>query len=263
MYVSMRICVSACVSACACLSECARLSMHVCTSILDARKGHNLRVRVIIIRTASRCTAHCRDHTTQLRTRSRDIENALPVLEHRFATAQAPSSEVNLWICDRFCVFMSKCSWQSHKDTASVRHHLYRYNDGATRWELQRLIIGYLNHHRDRAWRSCQVIKENKLILEVFCLGLGLELHSMVEKSRAMVRATRVDDAFVMPCPNQKTRDVLTISTLGLLIVQICWTILKKKWLDQRRGRMHSSPTVCDWARTSTTLWRGSLRKAL
>ena len=42
MYVSMRICVSACVSACACLSESVRLSMHVCTSILGERKGHNL-----------------------------------------------------------------------------------------------------------------------------------------------------------------------------------------------------------------------------
>ena len=33
-------------------------------------------------------------------------------------------------------------------------------------------------------------------------------------------------------------RDVLTISTLGLLIVQICWTILKKNKLDQRRWRI-------------------------
>ena len=54
----------------------------------------------------------------------------------------------------------------------------------------------------------------------------------MVEKSRAMVRATRVDDVFDIPCPNPKTRDVLTISTLGLLIVQICWTILMNKKLD-------------------------------
>ena len=146
-------------------------------------------------------------------------------------------------------VFLSKRSWQSHyfsltassadgKDTASVRHHLYKYNDGATRWELQRLVIGYLNDRRDRAWRPCQVIKENKLTWEVFCLALGLDLQSMVEKSRATVRATRVDDVFDMLCPNQKTRDVLTISTLGLLIVQICWTILKKKKLDQRRGRI-------------------------
>ena len=42
---------------------------------------------------------------------------------------------------------------------------------------------------------------------------------------------------FDMLCPKQKTRDVLTISTLGLLIVQTCRTILKKK-LDQRRGRI-------------------------
>ena len=84
-----------------------------------------------------------------------------------------------------------------------------------------------------------QVIKENNLAWEVFCLALGLDLRqSMVEKSRAMVRATRVDDVFDMLCPNQKTRDVLTISTLGLLIVQICWTILKKRKLDQRRGRI-------------------------
>ena len=133
---------------------------------------------------------------------------------------------------------MSKHSWQSRNfsltasfadgmDTASVRHHLHKYNDGAARWELQRLII-----RRDRAWQPCQVIMENKLTWEVFCLALDLDMHSMVEKSRAMVRATRVDDAFDMPCPNQKTRDVLTISTLGLLIVQICWTILKKKKLE-------------------------------
>ena len=96
----------------------------------------------------------------------------------------------------------------------------------------------YLNDRRDRAWRPCQVIEENKLTWEVFCLALGLDLHSMVEKSRAMFRATRVDDVFDMLCPNQKTRDVLTISTLGLLIVQICWTILKKKKLDQWRGRI-------------------------
>ena len=41
------------------------------------------------------------------------------------------------------------------------------------------------------------------------------------------------DDVFDMLCPNQKTRDVLTISTLGLLVVQICWTILKKKKLER------------------------------
>ena len=124
------------------------------------------------------------------------------------------------------------------KDTASVRHHLYKYNDGATRWELQRLMISYLDDCRDRAWRPCQVVKENKLTWEVFCLAWGLDLQNMVEKSRAMVRATRVDDVFDILCPNQKTRDVLTMSTLGLLIVQICWTILKKKKLDQRRGRL-------------------------
>ena len=104
--------------------------------------------------------------------------------------------------------------------------------------ELQRLIDGYLDDRRDRALRQCQVIKENKLTWEVCCLALGLDLHSTVEKSRAIVRATRVDDVFDMPCPNQKTRDVLTISTLSLLIVQIFWTILKKKKLDQRRGRI-------------------------
>ena len=173
---------------------------------------------------------------------SKEIENEPPVLEHRFATAQGPNSEVTLWllICDGFCVSMSKRSRQSHnfsltasfadgKDTASVRHHLYKYKDGTARWELQRLMIGYLDDCGDRAWRPCQVIKENKLTWEVFCLSLGLDLHCMVEKSRAMARATRVDDVFDMPCPNQKTRDVLTIS------VQTCWTILKKK-LDQRRG---------------------------
>ena len=62
---------------------------------------------------------------------------------------------------------MSKRSWQSHyfsltasstdgKDTASPRHHLYKYNDGATWWELQRLIMGYLNDRRDRAWENKQ-----------------------------------------------------------------------------------------------------------
>ena len=112
--------------------------------------------------------------------------------------------EVHLWllICDGFGVFfMSKRSWQSHhfsvtassadgKDTASVRHLLYKYSDGATRWELQRLTIGHVNDCLDRAWRPCQVIKENKLTWEVFCLALGLDLQSMVEKSRAMVRVT-------------------------------------------------------------------------
>ena len=78
--------------------------------------------------------------------------------------------------------------------------------------------------------------KEKKLFWEVFCLVLGLDLQSLVEKSRAMVRATRADDVFDMLCPNQKTREVLTISTLGLLIAQIRWTILKKKKLDQRLG---------------------------
>ena len=66
----------------------------------------------------------------------------------------------------------------------------------------------------------------------------------MVEKSRAMVRATRVDDVFDIPCPNQETRGVLTISTLGLLIVQICWTILKKKKLDCRRGRISLDASI-------------------
>ena len=43
MYVCVhRTCVSTCVSACACLSECARLSMHVCASLLGARKGYKL-----------------------------------------------------------------------------------------------------------------------------------------------------------------------------------------------------------------------------
>ena len=146
-------------------------------------------------------------------------------------------------ICDGFCVFFYVEAFMAvallhGQDTASVLHHLYKDNDGTTRWELQRLIIGYLNDHRDRAWRPCQVIKENKLTWEVFCLAFGLDLQSMVEKSRAMVRATRVDDVFDMLCPNQKTRDVLTISTWGLLIVQIYWTIFKKKNLDQRRGRI-------------------------
>ena len=43
---------------------------------------------------------------------------------------------------------------------------------------------------------------------------------------------------FQMPCPNQKTRDAFAISTLGLLIVQTGWTTLKRKKLDQRRGRI-------------------------
>ena len=51
----------------------------------------------------------------------------------------------------------------------------------------------------------------------------------MVEKSRAMVRATRVDDVLDMLIPSQDTRDVSTNSTLGLLVLQICWTILEKK----------------------------------
>ena len=112
-------------------------------------------------------------------------------------------------------LFMSKRSCQSHcflltassadgKDTASVRDHLCKYNDGATRWELQRPIIGYLNDHRDRAWRPCQVLKENKPTWKVFCLALDLDLRNMMERSRAMVRATRVDDAFDMLCPNPK-----------------------------------------------------------
>ena len=81
-----------------------------------------------------------------------------------------------------------------------MRDHLYKYNDGATRWELQRPIIGYLNDRRDRARRPCQVLKENKPTWEVFCL----DLRNMMERSRAMVRATRVDDAFDMLCPNPK-----------------------------------------------------------
>ena len=185
------------------------------------------------------------------------------------------------WICNQPCYSRLKRellrSLQSHyffsltassadgKDTASVRHHLYKYDDGATWWELQRLMIGYLNDRRDRAWRRCQVIKENKLTWEVFCLAC-LDLQSMVEKSRAMVRATRVDDVSDVLCRNQKIRDVLTISTLGLLIVQICWTILKKRsWANGAGGpySMHTSPTVCDWARTSMTSWRGCLTKVL
>ena len=87
------------------------------------------------------------------------------------------------------------------KDTASVRHHLYKHNDGATRWELQRLIIGYLK-------------------------TVAIVLGGCAKLSR---RTSSLGKSF---------RDVLTISTLGLLIVQICWTILKKKKLDQRCGRI-------------------------
>ena len=168
----------------------------------------------------------------QLRTGSREIED-----EPQCSSPASP--QPRLQTPRRICgcrhamdlvPSMSKRPWQSHyflltassadgKDTASVRHHLYKHNDGVTRWELQKLIIGYLDDPLDRAWRPCQVIKENKLTWEVFCLALGLDLHGMAEKSRATVRATRVDDVFDMPCPSQKTRDVLTISTLGFLIV--------------------------------------------
>ena len=87
--------------------------------------------------------------------------------------------------------------------------------------------------------------------LGFFCLALGLDLHGIAEESRAMVRATRVDDVFDMPCPNQKTRDVLAISTLG--------------WTNGAGGpySMHSSPTLYDSARTSMTSWRGCLTKVL
>ena len=70
----------------------------------------------------------------------------------------------------------------------------------------------------------------------------------MMEKSRAMVRATRVDDVFDMLCPSQRTRDVLTISTLGLLILQILLDDPEEKNLDGAGGSysMRSSPTVCD-----------------
>ena len=41
---------------------------------------------------------------------------------------------------------------------------------------------------------------------EVFCLSLGLDLQSMVENSRAMIRATRVDDVFRHALSQPKTR---------------------------------------------------------
>ena len=197
------------------------------------------------------------------------------MLEPCFATAQAPNSEANLWLptCDAPCALVSKRPWQSHyflltassadgKDTASVRHHLYKHNDGVTRWELQKLIIGYLNDPLDRAWRPCLVIKENKLTWEVFCLALGLDLHGMAEKSRATVRATRVDDVFDMPCPSQKTRDVPTISTFGFLIVKMSWTILKKRKLDQQRGRILFDAFFAQCVRLGERLLdEGSLRE--
>ena len=82
-------------------------------------------------------------------------------------------------------------------------------------------MIGYLNDLPDRAMAAVPCYQTEQAPLgSLLSETLGVELHTMVEKSRAMVRVTRVDDVFVMPCPNQKTRDVLSISTLGLLIVQ-------------------------------------------
>ena len=66
---------------------------------------------------------------------------------------------------------------------ASVRHQLYKYNDGATGWELQRLINGY-NDRRDRAWPPCQITNMKNKFLGICFLALGLDLQSMVE-SRA------------------------------------------------------------------------------
>ena len=74
------------------------------------------------------------------------------------------------------------------KDMASVRHQLYKYNDGATGWELQRLINGY-NDRRDRAWPPCQITNmKNKFLGDLFSgVGLGFAEHG--GESRVMVRA--------------------------------------------------------------------------
>ena len=42
-------------------------------------------------------------------------------------------------------VYLLKASCADGKDTASVRHQLYKCNGGATRSELQILIIGYFH----------------------------------------------------------------------------------------------------------------------
>ena len=179
-----------------------------------------------------------------------------------------------LLICDGFCAFdvgaflavalllVDGISYADGKDTASVRHHLYKYNDGPTRWELQRLIIGYFNDRRDRGWRPCQVVKENKLTWEVFCLALGLDLQSMVEKSRATVWATRVDDVLDMLCPSQKdSRRPHDLHAGSSDRADLLDDPEEKETGPTARADLsrciHSSPTVCD----SMTSWRGCLTK--
>ena len=64
-----------------------------------------------------------------------------------------------------------------------MRHHLYKYNnDGATRWELQRLINGYPNDRHDRAGRRSMYQREQAHVGIFFCLALGLDLQNMVER---------------------------------------------------------------------------------
>ena len=195
-------------------SVCGRV--HACRSL---RTCHCMYAPVFLARGGSQSVGSCHHkmNFTSLHCNfsqgSTEIGNEPPVLQPCLGGVVNES----LWLptCDVLA------SSADGKDTASVPHHFYKYNDGTTRWELQELIVGYTHDSRDRARRPCQVTEDNKFNLEVFCLALGLDLHKMVERSRSMVRATRVDDVLDMPCPNQKARDVLTISTLGLLTVQI------------------------------------------
>ena len=80
------------------------------------------------------------------------------------------------------------CGWQGYGKCAAPVVQVQRRCHTVGAVESQYRILPC----RDRAWRPCQVIKENKLIREVFCLALGFDLQCRTwRRSRAiMVRAT-------------------------------------------------------------------------
>ena len=67
------------------------------------------------------------------------------------------------------------CGWQGYGKRAP---HLYKYNDGAARWECRDLLSATSMTVAIVLGGRAKSSKETKLIWEVFCLALGWDLHA-------------------------------------------------------------------------------------
>ena len=198
MYVSLHICVSTCVSACACFSECTRLSTHVCASLLRAGiLPHLLHCAIIAeVRLESCNNSLCSTTSILHATHNMFLDCGFPI--KLFSRAKRESYLRCIFHYEAFMAVVLLlvdgivCEWQGYGKRAAPLVQVQRRCHA-----LQRFTIGYFNDRRDRAWRPCQVIKDNKAHLGSLLSGVGLGLakhggevarHGHGDESRCHVR---------------------------------------------------------------------------